>query len=93
MTGRQQSMTNFASSKRVDDPSELQFDDYWDKVEFNAQITEFTLWTEGVRQWFIILCTIGFSILFIRSLINLRRTSQGWDIDQIILIAELVKVS
>jgi hypothetical protein len=60
---------------------ELVFDSYWDKVKYNCKLTRFNIWTESVRQWVIILCTIGFTLLFINSLINLRRTSQGMDLD------------
>ena len=87
------SASSYSSEHLIDDPSELKFDSYWEKVEYNTELFKFNLWTEGLRQWVIILCTIGFTLLFVNSLRNLRRTSQRMDLDQIILIAEMVKVS
>ena len=57
-----------------DDPSSLDFDSYWDMVQFNTQVTTWDLWVEGVRQWFVIFATIGLCYLFIHSIYNLRRT-------------------
>ena len=51
------------------------------------------LWLEAFRQWFIILATFGLGYVFAYSLRNLKRTQQGVDFDQIILIVELSKVS
>lgn len=76
----------------VDDVGDLHFDSYWDIVRYNFDLFDVTLWLEFLRQWIVIICTIVMSILFVVSVLRLRKTQNGCDIDQIILIAELVKV-
>ena len=80
-------------SQLVEDVNELQFDSYWDVIRYNCQITTVSLWMECTRQWLILLGTIAFSVLFLKSICNLKRTQQGIDFDQVILSIELIKVS
>jgi len=74
----------------VDD---LSFQSYWDIIQFNTQLFTFELWVEGLRQWLVIVSTVALSILFFVSLLKLRRTQHGLDIDQVILMVEIFKVS
>ena len=77
----------------VDNVDELDLDGYGDVVRYNCRLFSSGIWVETFRQWFIIVVTIGFIVLFSISLRNLRRTQGGLDFDQGVLIAELVKVS
>ena len=65
----------------VDAVHELTFDRYWDIIKYNAQIFSPSLWMEFVTQWFILLATIGLCVLFLKSILNLKRTQQGIDFD------------
>ena len=80
-------------SHLVESVDDLKFDTYWDVIKYNSQVVNFSLWMECARQWLILTCTIGFSVLFLHSIYNLKRTQQGIDFDQVILIIELTKVS
>ena len=75
------------------DPSRLHFDSYWDEIKYSASIFDVKLWVEFIRQWLVILATIVLSIIFVVSIRNLKRTQHGLDLDQLVLIAELIKVS
>ena len=79
--------------KRVEHPEDLEFDDYGEIIHYNFDLTDTTIWLEFVRQWFVVICTALLSVLFVYSLLRLRRTQNGCDFDQFILIAELIKVS
>lgn len=68
-------------NKRIDSVDQLDLDDYWDLLDYNTNIFEMTLWMDFLRQWIIILCTISLSMLFIFSLLRLRKTQNGCDID------------
>ena len=60
--------------KLVDDVNELDFDNYWDIVRYNFDLFDTTLWLEFLRQWIVILSTIAISILFVTSILRLRKT-------------------
>ena len=79
--------------KQVKNATDLDFDSYADIINYNFDLADTTIPMEFARQWFVVICTILLSILFVYSLLRLRRTQNGCDIDQIILIAELIKVS
>ena len=74
------------------DTTDLEFSDNWDIIRYNNEMFSIDLGVEFVRQWLCIFATIGFSILFLKSICNLKRTQQGLDFDQLILITELIKV-
>mmetsp|Transcript_2536 Transcript_2536/g.3521 ORF Transcript_2536/g.3521 Transcript_2536/m.3521 type:complete len:220 (+) Transcript_2536:25-684(+) len=79
--------------KLTDDADSLDFDNYWDVVSYNFDLADTELWVEFARQWLVIFSTVAISALFVYSLIRLRKTQNGCDIDQIILVAELVKIN
>ena len=66
----------------IDDVDTLTFDRYWDIIKYNAQVfSPQKLWMEFLTQWFILIATIALSILFLKSILNLKRTQQGIDFD------------
>ena len=80
-------------SKLVNDVSELSFDSHWEVIKYNCMLSSGTLCLETVRQWFTLLASIAIIGLLGISVHKLRRTQHGLDFDQLILIAELIKVS
>lgn len=60
--------------KQVKNATEFDFEDYGDIIAYNFDLTDTTIPMEFVRQWFVVLCTILLSILFVYSLLRLRRT-------------------
>lgn len=79
--------------KLVADVSDLHFNDHWEIIQYNFMLTNSDLWVETLRQWFTLAASIAIICLLAVSVHNLRRTQQGLDFDQLILVAELVKVS
>ena len=66
---------------QVDDVDELHFNTYWDIVSYNFDLFDTEIWLEFLRQWIIIVATLAISILFVTSLLRLRKTQNGCDID------------
>lgn len=70
-----------ALKRLVDSAGELHLDNYWEVVKYNCELFSFELWLEGLRQWFVIIATLILNMLLFFSLLNLRRTQRGCDID------------
>ena len=51
------------------------------------------LWVEATCQWFVVISTVALTMLLITSIRKLNKTQQSFDFDQLILIAEVTKVS
>ena len=60
--------------KQVKNATDLDFDSYADIINYNFDLADTTIPMEFARQWFVVICTILLSILFVYSLLRLRRT-------------------
>ena len=58
----------------VDSVDDLHFDSEWDIIKYNNELIKADLGVEFVREWLCIFATLGFSYLFLHSILNLRRT-------------------
>ena len=69
------------------------FETYGQILKYNINLLDRNqIWLECVRQWWILVLSIGLSIYFIICIRRLRATQNKRDLDQFILIIEVTKL-
>ena len=76
-------------------PHELpEFDSYWDLFAYNFNLfNQSGLWVECIRQWMLVIASVGLSYYFVKCVNRLKESQRERDLDQCVLLIEVAKVS